>query len=545
MWIVRRCADLLHGHMFPIVIALFSAAAIGMGGMFWHVSRIPPAFAAALGMLGLAGLVLVVVRLQHASVGLKRHAVELQKLNEALSSEIAQRRAAEQRLRHDALHDALTGLPNRTLLIDRIQRCIERRKRDPGLVFAVLFLDLDGFKVINDSLGHVAGDTLLVEVARRLISCLRGLDSVARSVEDTSARIGGDEFVVLLEGLAAPADATLVAERLQERLAEPLDVDGHEIVSTTSIGIAISQSGYGRADEILRDADTALYQAKSRGKARCVLFEKRMRAQAIARLQIETDLRAAIQHGDLFLQYQPIVSLANGEIVGFEALVRWRHPERGTIQPLDFIPIAEETGLIVPMGKWVLREACGRARDWQIKFANYADLGISVNLSSRQFSAGGLPGEVDRILAETGLQPRCLNLEVTESIVMEQGGVTASVIREFQIRDLDLHLDDFGTGYSSLSYLHHLPVAALKVDKSFVRQIATDPKAAATVRAVLVLAHSRDLKVIAEGVETVEQLKELQLLECDLAQGFYFAKPADPDDVETMLASGAAWRRTA
>lgn len=469
---------------------------------------------------------------------------ELKKMNQSLEHEIDERRKAEEKLRHDAHHDILTGLPNRALLLDRIEYCIERSKRDQDYQFAVIFLDVDEFKVINDSLGHEAGDVLLVELAQRVMKSVRSVDTAARPFRDTMARLGGDEFVVLLDGIKQENDATVVAQRIHESMSQPFELAGHELVITTSIGIANNLIEYDHPNELLRDADTALYQAKERGKDRQEVFDQGMRDQAIARLEIETDLRKAIEQGQLSLNYQPIISLITGRIESFEALLRWHHPKKGMIPPDTFIPIAEQTRLIVSIGQWVIREACHQAQAWHNMFPDRL-LSIAVNLSSKQFSRNDLVQQIDRILAETGLDPHFLKFEITESVVMGNAKENTEVLSQLRDRELDLSMDDFGTGYSSLSYIHNLPIASIKLDRSFVRNMTANGEHAATIRAVVTLAHNRGMKVIAEGVETVQQLAQLQALKCDFGQGYFFSKPVTAECAEGLIVAGGHWRMSA
>ena len=371
--------------------------------------------------------------------------------------------------------DALTGLPNRLLFMDRLERAVKNAGRTKDYLFAVFFLDLDRFKVINDSLGHVMGDQLLIATARRLESCLRSTDAVARLSEGhTVARLGGDEFTILLDHIKHIADATRVADRLQKELALPFNLNGQEVFTTASIGIAVSATGYVRPEELLRDADTAMYRAKALGKARYELFDPAMRDVAVASLRLETDLRKAIERQEFQNFYQPIVSLATGRIVGFEALVRWRHPERGLVLPGDFILAAEESGMIVSIGQWVLREACRQMRAWQAQFPITAPWIISVNLSTKQFKQPDLVQQIEDILRETGLESDSLKLEITESLIMDSVDSATAMLSQLKALGIQLSMDDFGTGYSSLSYLHQFPMDTLKVDRSFVSRMANE-----------------------------------------------------------------------
>ena len=468
----------------------------------------------------------------------------LHETNESLQHQIDERRKAEQRLRHDALHDILTGLPNRALLLDRIEQCIKRSKRDSDYLFAVLFLDVDEFKVINDSLGHRAGDALLVELAHRLMQSVRTVDTAARRSINTTARVGGDEFVVLLDEIRHPDDACAVATRIHQAMGASFELAGHELVVTTSIGIATNQTPYDQPDELLRDADTALYQAKEHGKDRQEVFNQQMRARAIARLEIEADLRKAIERSQFHLVYQPIICLSTGRITSLEALIRWDHPAKGLVPSETFIPIAEQTGLIIPIGEWVLRTACRQASAWCDQFTR-EQLSVTVNLSSMQFSRNDLVSQVDAALSESGLDPTLLKLEITESVVMENAEEHTAVLKELRTRHLDLSMDDFGTGYSSLSYIHNLPIASIKLDRSFVNNMTADGEHAATINAVVTLAHNRGMQVIAEGVETIEQLAQLQALECDFGQGYYFSKPLAADRAAALIAAGGHWLKSA
>ena len=466
---------------------------------------------------------------------IEKRTLELQQTNVRLEREILEHKRTQEQLRHDALHDSLTGLPNRAMLMEHMRRCVERSKGEEDYIFAVLFLDLDDFKVINDSLGHRCGDELLTAVADRLGACLHLLDCVARPVKTTTARLGGDEFVILLDGLKDISDASVVAESIRDSLTRPYHLSGHDVVTTVSIGIATSLIGYERPDDLLRDADIALYQAKAQGKDRHLVFDNRMHDDAMMRLHIETEMRKAVESQQLLLKYQPIVDMKTGVIAGFEALLRWRHPERGLIPLDDFIPIAEETGLIVPIGEWVFRKACRQSAIWQRKFPDHP-LTVSVNLSSKQCSRAGLIQMIDDALDETDCDPGRIKLEITETLIMEVSRTVNQVLDDIRGRGIALHMDDFGTGYSSLSYLHTLPIEAIKIDRSFVSNMGIDGKHAATIQAVVTLAHNRNMKVIAEGVESDGHLAQLQALECDFGQGFFFSEPIDADQAEKLLA---------
>jgi diguanylate cyclase (GGDEF)-like protein/PAS domain S-box-containing protein len=450
--------------------------------------------------------------------------------------DITDRKRAEERLLHDAFHDALTGLPNRALFMDHLRLAVDRTKRRQARQFAVLFLDLDRFKVVNDSLGHMVGDQLLIGIARRLEKSLRPGDSVAR--------LGGDEFTVLLEDISDVSEATAVAERLQKELSRPFNLGGHEVFTTVSIGIAPSTIGYDRPENFLRDADTAMYCAKTLGKARHEVFDKNMHARAMNQLQLETDLRRALEREEFFIHYQPIVSLETGRIVSFEALVRWQHPERGIIPPSKFIPVAEETGLIVPLGGWVLRESCRQMREWQMLHPTNPLLSISVNLSGKQFAQPDLIDQIKQALKETGLAPSSLKLEITESVVMENIETATEMLKQLRALGVELSIDDFGTGYSSLSYLHRFPIDTLKIDRSFVTQMSDNNENTEIVRTIIMLARNLDMNVVAEGVETEPQLAQLMTLGCQCAQGYLFSKPTDTAAVTQLLADGHVYPLT-
>lgn len=460
----------------------------------------------------------------------------LKQVNERLETEVMQRRRAEEQLRHDVLHDRLTGLPNRAMLTDRIEQCIKRKRRDPSLEFAVLFIDVDDFKVVNDSLGHEAGDKLLVALGERLSGALRETDLAVRFCDGIASRLGGDEFVVLLDGLRHTDDALMVARRIEEAVSRPFDVGGDEVVASLSIGVASSREDYESAADILRDADTAVYRAKGAGKRGVAVFNAVMHAEAVERLRLETDLRNAVGSGQFIVHYQPIVSLRSGNIEGLEALVRWQHPTRGHIGPNEFIPLAETCGLILPLGMQVLRTACADLARWRAQVPALANLWVSVNLSGKQLHVADLPEQVDRVLGEAGLPRSALRLEVTESTIMQQGDVALATAARLQERQLALSLDDFGTGYSSLSHLHELPISCIKVDRSFVHQMDIDGRAfTATVQAIVTLAHNCGFSVVAEGIETDSQLVQLQALDCDLAQGFYFSRPLPAEQIVAFL----------
>jgi len=441
-------------------------------------------------------------------------------------SDITDLKRSEERLVHNAFHDALTDLPNRALFMDRLEHAVDRARRRKDYTFGVLFLDLDRFKVVNDSLGHRTGDQLLVGIARRLEACLRPGDTVAR--------LGGDEFTILLEDVIDASDATRIAERLQGMLKVPFTVAGQEVYTSASIGVALSTTGYADPEDLLRDADLAMYRAKANGRARSEVFDRAMHERVVTLLQMETDLRRALERGELRVAYQPVVALGSRAVTGFEALVRWHHPERGVILPTEFIPLAEETGLIVEIGRWVLWEACRQTRRWHDALGGPRPA-VAVNLSSRQFLQPDLLGQVRGALEDSGLDPRWLHLEITESTVMETGDVVLPVLH--QLRDLRVHLclDDFGTGYSSLSYLHEFPIDTLKIDRSFVGRMGRSGENVEIVRTIVALGHNLHKRVVAEGVETSEQVAQLRALQCEYGQGHFFAAPLDPDAAARLV----------
>jgi diguanylate cyclase (GGDEF)-like protein/PAS domain S-box-containing protein len=446
-------------------------------------------------------------------------------------TDITDRKLAEEQLQHDALHDPLTGLANRTLLLDRIGFCLERARRVPDERFAVLILDLDRFKVLNDSLGHDAGDQLLVEIARRINLAIRAMDMVARLENDYLARLGGDEFVLLLTGIRHDADAIRVAERLQEALAEPIQIEQHEVITSVTMGIAFGDAACATANDLLRDADTALVYAKTESKTRYRFFDPQMHDRALQRLSLESELRQAIETQQFEVFYQPIHSLLTRRIVEFEALVRWRHPTRGLVSPADFIPLAEETGLVIPLGAWVMHEACRQLRQWQDQYPEMQNVSIGVNVSGKQFARPELLTEVKSTLEETGLKASHLCLEITESTIMESGAPATDVLEAFHNLGTRLHMDDFGTGYSSFRYLNQMPIDVLKIDQSFIREISERKTGRSVVHAIVALAQTLDMRVIAEGVETPLQVALLAEMGCDCAQGYYFSRPMQAGSV--------------
>lgn len=443
--------------------------------------------------------------------------------------DITERKSMEQQLLHDALHDALTGLPNRALFMDRLQQQLKKSQNQKGHLFAVLFLDLDRFKVVNDSVGHLIGDKLLIEIARRLQKSIAPTDTVAR--------LGGDEFTILLENITSKSEAALVAESIYQTLTFPFYIDGYELFSTASIGIALSSQGYEKPEEMLRDADLTMYSAKEQGKARYEIFDRSLRDRALQRLELETDLRRALEREEFEVYYQPITCLALGTLYGFEALARWNHPLKGSIAPADFIPICEETGLIVPLGNWLLKKACQVTRNWQLEYPDHQAVKISVNLSAQQFRDSQLTDEIINILAATGLPGNCLKLEITESVLIDNLETVTEIILSLRKHEIKFSIDDFGTGYSSLSYLHRFPVDTIKIDRSFVSQMKADGDNSAIVKAIVTLAHMLKMDIIAEGIETTAQLAQLKLLQCEYGQGFFFSKPLNEKDAEAFIAN--------
>jgi diguanylate cyclase (GGDEF)-like protein/PAS domain S-box-containing protein len=443
----------------------------------------------------------------------------------SLGSDITERRRVESQLLHDAFHDALTGLPNRALFLDRLGNALARAQRGRHH-FAVLFLDLDRFKLVNDSLGHLVGDGLLVEMSRVLARAVRPGDTVAR--------LGGDEFTILLDDVVDPDEATRVAQRIQEALATPFDLEGKEVFATASIGIAFSNAGYARPEDVLRDADTAMYQAKASGKARHQVFDASMHSRAMRLLELENDLRRAVERDAFILHFQPVVQIDDGHIVAFEALVRWDHSQRGLVAPAEFISLAEETGLIDAIGRWALREACLTRQSWR----QNQPLSVNVNLSSRQLSQPDLVGSVAEVLRETGLAPEHLTLEITETAVMQSPESAVGLLRGLKELGARVCIDDFGTGYSSLNYLLRLPADVLKIDRSFVSALGRDERNDKILAAIVSLGGSLGLAVVAEGVETEEQRSRLEALGCPYAQGYLFSRPVDATSALALVQAG-------
>jgi diguanylate cyclase (GGDEF)-like protein/PAS domain S-box-containing protein len=441
--------------------------------------------------------------------------------------DISDRKKTEEQIYYAAFHDHLTGLPNRTLFTDRLSMAVERAKRAKNYEFAVIFIDLDRFKIVNDNLGHDMGDELLVGLSIRLERCLRSTDTIAR--------LSGDEFAILMDGISCPEDAINVAERIHNSLKEPFDLNGHNFYTSASIGIAYSSIGYDKPEDIIRDADTAMYRAKANGKARHEVFDIRMHTQAVNALKMENELRIAVNGNELVPFYQPIVSLKTGKIVGFEALARWLDPNRNLISPSTFIPVAEETGLIIPLGMNMLEQACREVYKWQKTYSNDKPLTISVNVSSKQFTQSNLVKAITDILIKTKIHPSCLRLEITESLLMADALSAAEMLRELKLMGIQISIDDFGTGFSSLSYLHRFPFDILKIDRSFVSNMCVDKESMAIVKTIVTLANELGKSVVAEGIETEEHAAILSELSCEFGQGFYYSKPVNSQDVNVLL----------
>jgi predicted signal transduction protein with EAL and GGDEF domain len=461
-----------------------------------------------------------------------------------VNRDITERKRAEEMLVHNAFHDGLTNLPNRALFMDRLQHALTLSKKHSNYKFAVLLIDVDEFKVVNDSLGHTAGDELLIQIGQRLRDSVRRADTVSRprvndvpgrpTNDDTLARLGGDEFTILLDDIRDPIEAVRVAERVQAELAIPFVVDKQEIVISASIGIASSTSPHTQAEDLVRDADIAMYRAKRAGKARCEVSDTAMHANAVKRLRLETDLRKALDQGEFRVYYQPIVSLQTGKITGFEALSRWQRPE-GIVPPIEFIAVAEEIGLIVSMNRRLMREACQHLRTWQSEFPLGSPLTMSVNISARDFAQPDLASEIRKCLENTGVDPGCLQLEIVETIAMGDAEKSGHVLAQLKALGICLSIDDFGTGYSSLSRLRRIPVDILKIDRAFILHMDSDRESREIVRIIIMLAHNLGLKVVAEGTETEEHINLLKQLNCEMAQGYFFSRPADDQAMEKLL----------
>jgi PAS domain S-box-containing protein len=468
-----------------------------------------------------------------------------------VNRDITERKRAEEMLAHNAFHDGLTNLPNRALFLDRLQHALTLSKRHPNYKFAVLLIDIDEFKVVNDSLGHSAGDQLLIQVGERLKDSVRRADTVSRprtndvperlTSDDSLARIGGDEFTILLDDIRSPIEAVRVAERVQQELSVAFVVNEQEIVISASIGIASSTSPHTLAEDLVRDADIAMYRAKRAGKARCEVSDTAMHANAVKRLRLETDLRKALDQGEFRVHYQPVVSLQTGKISGFEALTRWQRPE-GILSPAEFIAVAEETGLIIPMNQQLRREACRQLRSWQSEFPCDPPLTMSVNITTKEFAQPDLANEIRGCLKESGVDSSCLQLEIIETIAMADAEKSGHVLAQLKALGVRLSIDDFGTGYSSLSRLRRIPVDTLKIDRAFISNMDSDPESGEIVRIIIMLAHNLGLKVVAEGTETEEQVNLLKQLNCEMTQGYFFSRPVDKQAISKLLSSDRSAR---
>ncbi|MEH2083799.1 MAG: EAL domain-containing protein [Nostoc sp.] len=509
-----------------------------LGTPFPASVRAAPVYNSQQKLVGWRWLLRNISETKQAQERVAKRTVELAKANEQLLGEITERKRAESQLLHLAFHDVLTGLPNRALFMNRLEDAVNYSKRHSDYLFAVLFLDLDRFKLINDSLGHALGDQLLLTVAQRLQECLRSVD--------IAARLGGDEFIILLVGIKDVVEVVAVVERIQKKLALPVILGGQEVFTTASIGIALSITGCQQPEDFLRDADIAMYRAKTQGRACYEIFNTDMHIQAMAHLELVNELRRAVELREFQIYYQPIVSLSSGKITGFEALVRWLHPKHGIVLPEYFMSIAQETGLIVLIEQWVLYEACGQMQQWQEQFSSNSEnlpkspLSISINLCSTRFSEEKLLPHINKVLQDTGLNAPSLTLEITESVIMENND--KAIIRLKQLRNLGIKLaiDDFGTGYSSLGRLHHFPINQLKIDRSFVSGDIIDGNLD-IVQTIITLAHKLGVDVTAEGVETEEQVAMLRKLSCEYGQGYFFSYPLDSSQAAALIMANPQW----
>ena len=456
-----------------------------------------------------------------------------------VNRDITQRKHAEEQLEHHTFHDALTGLPNRRLFLDRLEHLFLRSKRNADYHYAVLFVDIDRFKTLNENLGHAIGDALIIEIGRRLSACLRHIDTAARpgsaSSDSAVSRFGGDEFAILLDSVTEPSDAMRVAQRIQTAVAEPFEVAGHALRASLSVGIAMSTKEHERVEDLLQDADVAVRRAKGLGGARCEVFDEAMHTSAVRRLQLETELKTAIHNRQFRVFYQPVVNLENKAILGFEALLRWQHPEHGLISPMKFLEVAEDSGLLVSIGRWLISEACQQLRAWQMQDHAINPLRVSVNLSSRQLAEFGLVTDLRLILQKTGLDPSSLQLELSESVAMADPQLSASVFSQLRQLGVGIILDSFGTGRSSLSELRHFPVDSLKIDRSLVSEMLTNRASSDIVDLIITLAHKLNHKVFAEGIETGLQLARLREFGCDWGQGYLFSQPLNAEQVQPFL----------
>lgn len=466
-----------------------------------------------------------------------------------VNRDVTERKRAERKLEHNALHDGLTDLPNRMMFLRRLQRACDRARRDSAYKFAVLFVDIDGFKVFNDTMGHGVGDELILDISQRLANCLRFEDTLSRvagkrpsdlqEADEVLARLGGDEFTILVGSIRDPSDAMRVAKRIQDALAEPFSIQGREMFTSASMGIALSTTAHDRAEDLLRDADIAMFRAKMLGKSRCEFFDEEMHTRAVEQLQLETELRRAVEGKEFLLHYQPIVLLETGELSGFEALLRWQHPVEGLLYPDRFLGMVEKTGLIVPLGKWIFHQACQQALSWELPSGQPANLAVMVNVSPRQFTYPDLVSDVEGALRETGMDPRRLHLEVTESAAMADPERTKHLLTRLKGLGISISIDDFGTGHSSLSRLRRFPVDVVKIDRSFITHMDSDEEARKIVHLIIDFAHTVSLKVIAEGIEVAAHRDQLKSLGCEYGQGYFFSRPVDQEGVERLLARSA------
>jgi diguanylate cyclase (GGDEF)-like protein len=506
IWLVAAYILLINGGLKPLSMSFLSLS-LGVGGI----------------------ICLVLVRQVITLYENNKLNAQLKKSNLELQFEITEHNRIEEKLSYDALHDALTGLANRTLFLDRLRQAMGYAKRRAEYKFAVLFLDLDRFKVVNDSLGHLLGDQLLIMVARRLQESLRA--------SDTIARFGGDEFEVLLDNTVDKDSVLVVAQKIKKVLHSPFKLERHEVYVTASIGIILNLVGYEFAEDILRDADIAMYQAKASGKDRYEIFDVHMRTRAFSRLELENEIRTGLEKGEFQLYYQPIISLESNRLAGFEAMIRWLHPKRGLLLPVEFLPVAEESGLILPMGDWVLNEACSQMKRWQEKYPNLQNISVNVNISSKQFSQPDFVGQVTRALQASGLKADALKLEIPEGVLISNYAVANEVFTKLQKLGVELQVGNFGTGYSALGYLQHFPINAIKIDRSFVNEMAKGRKSTELVRAIISMAREMGMETIAEGIETEKQLSELKGLLCGYGQGLLLARPLDTNSTEKVLAN--------
>ena len=470
-----------------------------------------------------------------------------------VNRDITQRKRAEELLAHNAFHDTLTNLPNRALFVDRLDHALILAKRHSDYKFAVFIIDVDEFKIFNDSLGHAVGDSLLIEIGKRLGTSLRGMDTISRpnlikrfdapKPDDNLARLGGDEFTVLLDDISNPSDAIRVAQRIQEKWDAPFIVNGQEVVVTISIGIALSDVAYSSADDLLRDAEIAMYRAKQTGKGSFEIFDPAKHASALQRLTLETDIRKGLEQGEFKVFYQPIVSLLNGRIVGFEALSRWQRPT-GIIPPAEFITAADESGLILPMNRQLMQDSARQLKIWQEQFPSDPPLYMSVNITSKQFAQANLPAEIAELLEKASIGPRQFQLEITETITMEDPTRAETILTELRTLGFRISIDDFGTGYSSLSRLQRFPVDSLKIDRAFISKMETDPESEEIVKLGVMLGHNLGMKVVGEGTETEDHVNRLKAMNCEMAQGYFFSKPVDDQTINQLL-SRFTWNKKA